>query len=699
MKTTGKTKILAMTIAVVMIISMIPMGALAVSATPAGKAINSAADFADMSADGTYYLAADIELSETYATTFIGTFDGNGRTIKTSVPVFDRVEDATIGNFTVELASGATVITLPDGVGVLNKAEQDASREGYVCGAVACTAINSTFHDIVNNAAVENNNDEKTITTAAGILGFMNDRSDATTITIKNCVNNGNITTSQKDGWRLAAGIVAGTSTGEKNLIIEIEGCENTGNLLGSKAAGMLAYVQHINSVTITNCHNKGAGTVTGSASEHAAGILAHSAGTVSYVKISNCTNEKTVTAGQVGGVVSYSGHGANSIISNCHNSGDIYHSGPKLYSGGIVARWNSGVIEYCSNSGDLYVVENCDGPEYTGGIAGWITGGELRYCYNMGGIVNSGYKHVGGISGLTKKPVYGCYNIGSISGKPNGTDKLYIAQVSSVEKVKTLNLVNNYYLEGVNDLPAYSAYYSDFDYSQTTSTPFTQNDLESGKLAFDMNVAVGKTVYYQNINEGGATNDDYPVTDPTHGYVFDEDMDKELDNGETLYSLAFFTLDGAGIRLDPVNHGIRFSTAVSMADYGVLTKAGITLDFGTIITPDEYLAAADNNFKALAEGKYLDVNSEATGIGVFREVKGEDNATYYFFCGSITGIKAANYDWDYSAIGYVTINGNTVYSANYTTRNAAYVANAALKDTAAGYTDAEKAILGGYLQ
>jgi hypothetical protein len=130
-----------------------------------------------------------------------------------------------------------------------------------------------------------------------------------------------------------------------------------------------------------------------------------------------------------------------------------------------------------------------------------------------------------------------------------------------------------------------------------------------------------------------------------------------------------------------------------------VLTAAGITLDFGTIITPDEYLAAADNDFKDLAEGKYLDVNSEATGTDVFREVKGEDNTTYYFFCGSITGIKAANYDWDYSAIGYVTINGDTVYSANYTTRNAAYVANAAINDPNGEYSATELDILRGYLQ
>ena len=734
MKTTGKTKILAMVISLMMIVATFPMGMITVSAEPTatvnpqGQAISSAEQFADMSDDGTYYLAADIELSETYATTFKGTFDGNGRTIKTSVPVFNRLEDATVGNFTVNPVTEETAITLPDGIGVLNTDEMDGSRSGYVCGAVACMAVNSTIHDVVNNADVTNTNESGTITAAAGILGFMIDSSkNVTTIAIRNCVNNGKITTTQTDGWRQAAGMVSGVNAKSKNLIIEIEGCDNNGAVFGGKGAGMVAYIQHIGGVSITDCTNTKNGTITGSSTELAGGILAHTAGTLGYVNVIGCNNSASVSANKSGGIIGQlngtkaeianclnsgevtgaepggilnCGNGNDKIISNCHNTGNIYHNGAKLYAGGIVARLNGGAVEFCSNSGNLYVVDGSNGPEYAGGIAGWLSGtNEIRYCYNTGDIVKAGYKYVGGICGIGQAPVYGCYNIGKVEGKPNGSDTLYIGQISGIHNKSSLKVENNYYLDGVNDLPAYSANKSDFTYDESKTDWFTGEELASGALALAMNTAIGKTVYYQNINEGGATNDDYPVTDPTHGYVFDEDMDKELENGETLYSLAFFTLDGAGIRLDPVNHGIRFSTAVSKADYDVLTKAGITLDFGTIITPDEYLAAADNNFKALAEGKYLDVNSEATGIGVFREVKGEDNATYYFFCGSITGIKAANYDWDYSAIGYVTINGNTVYSANYTTRNAAYVANAAINDPNGEYSVTELDILRGYLQ
>ena len=695
MKATKPTRLLAMIISFMMIVAAIPMGMVTVSAEPTatvnpqGQAINSAEEFAAMTADGTYYLAADITLTATYAEAFKGTFDGNGKTITTNVPVFNRLDNATVGNFTVNPVTEGTAITLPDGIGVLDTSEMDGSRSGYVCGAVACMAANSTIHDVVNNADVTNTNESGTITAAAGILGFMIDRSDVTTIAIRNCVNNGDITATQKDGWRQAAGMVSGTSAKSKNLIIEIEGCDNNGAVFGGKGAGMVAYVQHIGGVSITDCNNSG--TVTGSSSELAGGILAHSAGTVSYVNVINCTNTNTVTAAQVGGIVGISGTNS-SIISNCHNSGDIYHSGAKLYSGGIVARWNGGAIEFSSNSGNLYVVDGCNGPEYTAGIAGWLSGtNEIRYCYNTGDIVKVGYKYVGGICGIAQAPVYGCYNTGKVEGKPNGSDTLYIGQISGIHNKSSLKVENNYYLDGVNDLPAYSANKSDFTYDETKTASFTTEELANGTLALNMNTAIGKTVYYQNVNENGAARDASPVFDSTHGYVFNY-------NG-AIYSLSFFTIDGASIRLDAVNHGIRFSTAVNKADYDALTAAGVALDFGTIITPDEYLKAAGNDFTALAEGKYLDVNSTATGADMFREIKGEDNEAYYFFCGSLTGIKSANYDWDYSAIGYVTIGENTVYSANYTTRNAAYVANAAYTDPNGGYTADELAIIQGYLQ
>ena len=756
MKTTGKTKILAMIISIMMIVSMIPMGALAVSATPAGEAINSAADFAAMAADGTYYLAADIELSETYANVFTGTFDGNGKTVTTSVPMFGEVENATVQNFTV---TGTADITTGANVTGGDKTEQN----GIAIGAVACMAINSRFNQITNEANISVTCSDKTLEVyCGGILGLMmnaEDKETKTELYFTNCSNKGQITLSAANTNSCVGGIVGGcrfTATGI--VSIYVDGCKNSGALTGPKCAGAIGYIQHtelsisnsensgnisatgmaggmvsqmngtIPNVTFENCHNTGdfsggAAYVGGivawfnkgwgesfincsnsgklTSVTHAGGIVGgvngRVAGTATYVY--SCINSGDVTGSNtVGGIIGLATKG-NTTIEKCLNSGVVYSNAvANAYFGGIVAYIagaGTNIVSDCANTGNIEVLGGVAGCAGAGGIAGHISNATIENSYNTGNI-NAGTHFAGGLIGVISgaNTVRNCYVNAEVNGSAIPDAALAKGQIGVLYKTNSQAVVltnNRYNSEKNESLFAFACSTNATVLDTFTTYTYENADLASGKLAYDINQGAGKTVFYQNINEGGAAKDANPVLDPTHGYVFDY-------NG-TLYSLAFFTLDGAGIRLDPVNHGIRFSTAVSKADYGVLTKAGITLDFGTIITPDEYLAAADNNFKALAEGKYLDVNSEATGIGVFREVKGEDNATYYFFCGSITGIKAANYDWDYSAIGYVTINGNTVYSANYTTRNAAYVANAALKDTAAGYTDAEKAILRGYLQ
>ena len=320
---------------------------------------------------------------------------------------------------------------------------------------------------------------------------------------------------------------------------------------------------------------------------------------------------------------------------------------------------------------------------KHSGTLYNANTSTNIENCYNTGtitagqyaaGILASGLKYPNSIT------VNGCYNSGSIS-----TTTAQRAQLVAFTGSTTCTLNNNFVITGDGVATAYAAH-------TASANEFDSTKLETGELTLAMNKAIkdagGETVYYQNINEGGATNDDYPVTDPTHGYVFDEDMDKELENGEKLYSLAFYTLKTASVRLnaDGVS-GLRFATAVNKADYTVLTTAGISLDFGTLITPNDYLVTAGYGF---TESDCLDVNSTATGTDNFLTLKGEDNDTYYYFCGSITGIKEANYDWDYSAIGYVTINGTTVYSGQYATRNIQYVATAA-------YTDRQATSSGAY--
>ena len=80
-------KTFSLILSVIMVLSLFTVGAVAAE----GTAINSAEDFKNMTADGKYYLAADITVSETYAGTFTGTLDGNGKTVTVSAPMFEQM--------------------------------------------------------------------------------------------------------------------------------------------------------------------------------------------------------------------------------------------------------------------------------------------------------------------------------------------------------------------------------------------------------------------------------------------------------------------------------------------------------------------------------------------------------------------------------------------------------------------------------
>lgn len=815
MKTTGKTKILAMIISIMMIVSMIPMGALAVSATPAGEAINSAADFAAMAADGTYYLAEDIKLSETYANVFTGTFDGNGKTVTTSVPMFGEVENATVQNFTV---TGTAAIT----TGIEVAQDTQCGNANTAVGAVACVATDTSFAEITNNAKISIDATSN-LWFCGGIVGVMLNAADATTETtvrFTNCVNTATITLSNANGNSGVGGIAGGCQSATAGITnIYMENCDNTANLTGPKAAGAVGYIQHA-AVTVINFENTGnmsasggiaagligqihgvpgqldfencsnSGDCTGkfaagivgyinngygqsfirctnsgniSGASYAGGIIGgigvHKAGetvfsectnrgvvsdTVNYaggiagfLLISNCTvvkcdNFSAVTGPHAGGIVAWfqvndsvmsectnsatiTGTKAGGIIgqaqpngltvSNCVNNGDVNSNGKKQYIGGVIGwLYGTGTIDSCVNTGTVGVVEGVAGSQGAGGIAGHLSSGTavVKNCYNTGDI-KAGYSFVGGLVGVINTGAYviNSYTNADVIGKPMN-DSVLIGQIGILFNTTGEAVSNNYYNGDKNQsLEKYGFSGTDVNTDVSSTKAFTDSDLVSGQLTYDINNAAGETVFYQNINEGGAPKDAHPVTDPTHGYVFK--------NGEKLYSLAFYTLQSASVRLDGVERAMRFATAVNKNDYDFLTKnengPKLTFTFGTLITPDAYLEVAGYDFTKAGLEKldttthYLDVVPSDSGSGLFiNELRGANNTDYYYFCGTISEIDQRNYEWDYSAIGYVTINGNTMYSGQYATRNIAYVANAALNDTAAGYTDAEKAIIGRYL-
>ena len=158
--------------------------------TPEGTAINSAEEFAAMAADGKYYLAADITITASYATEFTGTFDGNGKTVTVSAPMFANLNGATVKNLKT--------------VGEIAYADY-AAENRLNTGAVAGVARLSTFENVYNEATIfgaktgyvdEVVNAETLETTkeyhglnTGGLVGLIEG-----TTTFKDCANGGNVT-------------------------------------------------------------------------------------------------------------------------------------------------------------------------------------------------------------------------------------------------------------------------------------------------------------------------------------------------------------------------------------------------------------------------------------------------------------------------------------------------------------------------
>lgn len=666
MKRLFKNKVLAFVIALMMIASTFPMGIFSVSATTVqGTAITDAAGFAAMEPDGTYYLAKSITLTETYATEFTGKFNGNGKTITVSAPIFNQVMNATIENFKVVSQDNAEV-TLADGGGmVCNKA-----------------GGNTTLRNITNTVSLQSTN-STTNHSLAGIVGDFVAGTENSTITIYGCVNKGNISANETKG--IAGGIVGGAAieAGAYNVIVE--NCSNEGKIVGVKCGGIVCLFDKLTgSVTLKNCQNSCEVTAS---SDLASGIIAQVTNSISLLEIYNCENKEegiiSTSNKRCGGIIAICQiSGSNKVyISDCFNSGAITSTSTRGSCGGIAGVLYGVTMERCGNSGSINASDNAGGVIGSSDIDS-NEGSTIRYCYNVGSATASRVRAAGivGDANNNNTIITGCYNSGTITGKNTSeTGEIFGKAHKDIDKVAQLT---NNYCKGTSEY----------------ATIFTAADLASGKLAYDMNKALGATVYYQNINANYENKDAFPVLDNTHGYVFK--------NGEDVYSLRFHTLETASVRLssDNAQRGMRFATAVNKADYDNLpSDVKESISFGTLITPDSYLKVVQGGgYEFTKSGlEKLDTDKPYMSIETsefIEELKGADNSTYYYFCGSITGIKADNYQWDYSAIGYISIGEIEIYSTEYATRNIAYVANAALNDPEGGYTEEEINMIRGYL-
>ena len=242
------------------------------------------------------------------------------------------------------------------------------------------------------------------------------------------------------------------------------------------------------------------------------------------------------------------------------------------------------------------------------------------------------------------------------------------------------------------------------------------------GAFTFTENVTTSKTVTYKNENGNVSSTltvspDSTAVVLPTldtDGFIGWTDgsglyaagtefaLDGTTDTELTALAVDNTTMDGAAVRLlSPT--GLRFETQINKAQYDALTETGAQVQTGTLILPQDYLT--DNGIAFTLDAiqdkglQYLDI----VNSGWYNaDTAAEDG--YYQYFGTIANIKLANYEREFTAVGYLKViydDGTATYiyagDGSNTVRTVQEVAAAALADIEAGYTPEQIAILQGF--
>ena len=380
-------KTFSLILSVIMVLSLFTVGAFAAE----GTAINSAEDFKNMTADGTYYLAADITVSETYAGEFTGTLDGNGKTVTVSAPMFDKM-NGTVKNLTT--------------AGKIEYAAANADEKVHI-GAVAKNSVGGKFEKVTNKTAI------------------------TVTVATKEC---------------RVGGICGSVGTAAATFV----NCRNEAAISGTEATGGICGEAQKLDTTFEDCYNKGAISSSGTASGVAAGGIIGYSGT-DIVTLKNCTNDGNITSGYRAGGIQGDARKA-ATISSCTNNGTVKAvecaGGIVAYSGDKGIKTGLSVTE-CVNNGDV------SGSTKVAGIAGyaWASeayGASVIKCINNGNITLGEAKKADGTldqgyaseflayANSTTSIIKDCIGVGKLTATGDTTNShLAIISMSSADVTK----------------------------------------------------------------------------------------------------------------------------------------------------------------------------------------------------------------------------------------------------------------------
>ena len=266
-------------------------------------------------------------------------------------------------------------------------------------------------------------------TEVGGVLGYSQNGSAATSLTLNNVVNNGKVTIEGDNGtlelW--AGGIngyMYGTGTQTKmvnngELIVNMDS-NCTGHF---KIGGISGGIRN----AISNSENNGKITIKGTVGKtlYLGGIIANANG---YHRTNLSNNGDILIDGKIkydcfiGGICYDAANGNPIKYTNCHNTGDITvtkdtYIGNAFAIGGIIAKYTAPnekkIFVGCSNSGNISSAATSEGRTCLAGLMGYTSGTIV--------VVQDGFVNTGNIthSGLAKgaDDIYVAGAFGYISG------------------------------------------------------------------------------------------------------------------------------------------------------------------------------------------------------------------------------------------------------------------------------------------
>jgi hypothetical protein len=466
------------------------------------------------SLSATYSLQNDIDLSSVCSETkgnwtpigtsspFIGTFLGNGHTIKNIYINNDKTGIVLglwgyIGNCTIKdltVTGNIKTSVSVDAGGIIGKSIADSKCNIINCSSEVNVSSTSSSYSI------------------GGIIGVARG-----TTNIKDC----------NDGGNVSGGNSTGGLVGYLNGSLTIESCYNTGtitNISGTDTGGLVGGDDaKSNSITITNSYNLG--VVEGK--KQVGGLIGRIAGTVeiedSYNKanITNTTEDITASS-TVGGIV---GNSYNNVtIKNTYNTGDITakatSASTAIYVGGIIGYMMNGTIDNDYNTGII------TGGNRTGGIVGMMGSGSttsysdvtISNTYNIGE-VSSNLSETetawcgmcGGILGMTyysNLNMINCYNSGNLNSLYDSGGLVRSLWYGENKIINCYNLGNVYSSKGVVGGLAGNMS-SDSDTSLTMMNVYNTGVLTGTKAygiidaSSNSNVTISMAYYLNNVTTG----------------------------------------------------------------------------------------------------------------------------------------------------------------------------------------------------